>query len=54
MISTAMSNGLDHLAHMLLPIGEGRLGMVLAAIAHQSSSILVILNSMRVLGFRER
>jgi len=54
MISAAMSNGLDDLAHMMMPIHEGRLGMVLAAIAHQSSSTLVILNSMRLLGFKDR
>lgn len=54
MISAAMANGLDDLAHMMLPIHEGRLGMVLAAIAHQSSSTLVILNSMRLLGFKDR
>jgi Zn2+/Cd2+-exporting ATPase len=54
MITAAMTNGLDVLAHELMPIHEGRLGMVLAAIAHQSSSTLVILNSMRLLGFRDR
>lgn len=54
MVSLAMSNGLDVLAHMMMPIHEGRLGMVLAAIAHQSSSTLVILNSMRLLGFKDR
>ena len=54
MISAAMTNGLDALAHLMMPIHAGRLGMVLAAIAHQSSSTLVILNSMRLLGFKDR
>jgi heavy metal translocating P-type ATPase len=54
MISTAMVNGLDDLAHLMLPIHDERMGMVLAAIAHQSSSTLVILNSMRLLGFRDQ
>lgn len=54
MISAAMTNSLDTLAHLMMPIHAGRLGMVLAAIAHQSSSTLVILNSMRLLGFKDR
>ncbi|MBV9462939.1 MAG: cadmium-translocating P-type ATPase [Verrucomicrobiae bacterium] len=54
MIAAAMTNKLDVLAHALLPAETGRFGIVLAALGHQSSSLLVILNSMRLLAFRDR